>query len=347
MIKRIALKSFRKFSYLDLDTNHNLIILCGQNAIGKTTILEGIYVCSTGGSHKTRDIKDLIRYNEPYAKIHLEDTNQIFDVVISQKGRKMMINNNPILKLSDFIGKLQVIMFSPHDINLINGDKGLRRTFFDLELSLRSKEYLLLIQNFKIILKKRNELLKSNCADMVLINAITEEMNLRQDKIMTYRRKFIFSLNEELKKLKHSLGYDELVSILYKPSISDNVENLNQFYSEVLAQDKINKITNYGVHRDNYVFYLNGSEASKYASQGQQRSIALLLKIALCNLTLNATGKRPILLLDDVFSELDDIRCRSLVSFLSEENQTFITTTNLANIPIYLKEKAYIINLKE
>lgn len=347
MIKNITLKSFRRFSSFNLETNHNLIILCGQNAIGKTTILEAIYACSTGSSHKTKEIKDLIKYNDPYAKIHLNTTTNTFDVVISQKGRKMMINNNPILKLSDFIGRLQAIIFSPQDINLINGDKGLRRSFFDLEISLRSKKYLSMVQNFRIILRKRNELLKANCEDNALLDAITAEMNLRQEKIMIYRRKFIASLNEELNKLRNSLGYDELVSILYKPSLNESIVDLNKFYNNNLTQDRLNKITNYGIHRDNYIFYLNGYEASKYASQGQQRSIALLLKIALCNLTLRTTGCKPILLLDDVFSELDDVRCRSLIAFLSGENQTFITTTTVENIPTYLKERAYIINLKE
>ncbi len=345
MIKKIALKSFRRFSNLTLDTNYNLIILCGKNAVGKTSILEGIYVCSTGGSHKTKEIKDLIKHNEDYAKIHLEDTSRTIDVVISQKGRKMMINNNPILKLSDFIGNLQAIMFSPQDINLINGDKGLRRSFFDLELSLRSKEYLILIQEFKKILKKRNDILKSSSIDDVLLNVITKEMNIRQEKIMDFRNNFIDCLNEKLKMLRYSLGYDELVSIKYKPSLSGN--DLNQVYIDNLNQDKLTKITNYGVHRDNYIFFLNGKEAYRYASQGQQRSIALLLKIALCNLTLKMTGLKPILLLDDVFSELDDVRCKALVAFLSDEGQTFITTTTLANIPTYLQDKAYIINLKE
>ena len=306
MITNIRLKSLRRLKNISLNTNHKLIIFVGPNAIGKTTILEGIYVAAVGSSFKTRNFKELIRFNDSYTKISLTNDDNVYNVILSESGRKMLINGNSILKLSDYIGHFQTVLFSPTDVNFVKGEKGIRRSFFDLEISLRDKNYLKLIQDYKKILKKRNELLRLQNFDEILLDTLTKEMNKRQIKIIELREKMIQALNNEFKKLK-----------------------------------------NFGVHRDNYVFYLNDLEVSQYASEGQLRSVALILKIALASLTFKLNNIQPALLLDDVFSCLDDKRCSYLVKYLLDQNQAFITTTSIENIPSDLIHQAYIINLKE
>lgn len=345
MITAIRLKSLRRLKNVSLNTNHRLIILVGPNAIGKTTILEGIYVASVGSSFKTKDFKELIRFNDPYAKIALTNDDDNYEVILSQTGKKMLINGNPILKLSDYIGHFQTVLFSPTDINIVKGEKALRRNFFDLEISLRNKSYLKLIQDYKKLLKKRNELLKYPGFDEILLKSITKEMNLRQLKIMALREKMIKILNNEFENLKNILGYEELIKIKYLKSI--NTDDLDAFYDMKLEYDKNTHVTNFGVHRDNYIFYLNQLEASQFASEGQLRSVALILRIVLASLSFKLNKKEPALLLDDVFSCLDDRRCSCLVKYLLEQNQTFITTTSIENIPSDLINQAYIINLKE
>lgn len=345
MITNIELKSLRRLKHISLNTNHNLIILVGPNAIGKTTILEGIYLASVGASFKTKDFKELIRFDDSYAKITLNNDSDIYNIVLSNSGRKMMINGNPIMKLSDYIGHFQTVLFSPSDINIIKGEKSLRRNFFDLEISLRKKNYLKLVQNYKKLLKKRNDLLKLQNFDEVLLKTITTHMNEFQKLILEYREKMVGLLNEEFKSLVNILGYDELIKIKYISSLPK--DDLDAFYDSKLSYDKNVHVTSYGVHRDNYVFYINDLEASQYASEGQLRSIVLILKIALANLSYKLTNHIPTLLLDDVFSCLDDRRCSYLVEYLLKQSQAFITTTNIENIPNDLIKKSYIINLKE
>lgn len=345
MISNISIESLRKIKNINLNTNYNLIIFQGANAVGKTTILEGIYLSSTASSFKTRDIKSLIRFNDDFARVSVIDDNNKYDVVISSYGRKTLINDNVIPRLSDFIGNLQVVLFSPSDINIIKGERSIRRNFFDLEISLRNKGYLKLISEFKKLLKKRNEILKSESIDDILLKTITSQMNERQRSIIKLRTNFINDLNNELKLLSNVLGYDEVISIKYNPSLKE--EDLDKFYSKNLAYDKLTKITNYGIQKDDYVFYLNSLKSSLYASEGQQRSIALILKLALYKLSIKFTNKEPTLLLDDVFSTLDSIRCKNLVLYLKNIKQTFITTTSIENIPSELLEYAYIVNMKE
>lgn len=345
MILKVSIKSLRKIKKIDLNTNYNLIIFQGKNGIGKTTILEGIYLTSAGASFKTKDIKSLIRFNDDFAHVSVINDDDKYDVVISNQGRKTLINDNVILKLSDFIGNLQVVLFSPSDINIIKGERSLRRNFFDLEISLRNKSYLKLISEFKILLKKRNELLKLNQIDEVLLKTITSQMNERQKCIIKIRESFINELNTVLKYENGILGYDEVVSIKYNPSLKE--DDLDLFYTKNLAYDKLTKMTNYGIQKDDYIFYLNSLKSNMYSSEGQIRSIAIILKIALAKLSIKYTNKEPTLLLDDVFSSLDDTRCKNLVMYLKNIKQTFITTTSIDNIPSELLECAYIVNMKE
>lgn len=345
MITNIRLKSLRRLKNISLNTNHKLIIFVGPNAIGKTTILEGIYVAAVGSSFKTRNFKELIRFNDSYTKISLTNDDNVYNVILSESGRKMLINGNSILKLSDYIGHFQTVLFSPTDVNFVKGEKGIRRSFFDLEISLRDKNYLKLIQDYKKILKKRNELLRLQNFDEILLDTLTKEMNKRQIKIIELREKMIQALNNEFKNLKNVLGYEELIEIKYLKSVTS--KDLDDFYLNKLEYDKSTHITNFGVHRDNYVFYLNDLEVSQYASEGQLRSVALILKIALANLTFKLNNIQPALLLDDVFSCLDDKRCSYLVKYLLDQNQALITTTSIENIPSDLIHQAYIINLKE
>ena len=195
MITNIRLKSLRRLKNISLNTNHKLIIFVGPNAIGKTTILEGIYVAAVGSSFKTRNFKELIHFNDSYTKISLTNDDNVYNVILSESGRKMLINGNFILKLSDYIGHFQTVLFSPTDVNFVKGEKGIRRSFFDLEISLRDKNYLKLIQDYKKILKKRNELLRLQNFDEILLDTLTKEMNKRQIKIIELREKMIQALN--------------------------------------------------------------------------------------------------------------------------------------------------------
>lgn len=344
MINKIKLSNFRKYSFIELNVGYNLVILIGPNACGKTSILESIFLCSTSKSHRTNNYLEMIKENEKFSKIDLESDDLKINVILSEHGKKTSINKVEIKKISEFIGNLKTVLFSPSDLNLVIGEKILRRNFFDLEISLLDKQYLNLINEYKKILKNRNEILKNNVIDEVLLNVITTQLIDRAKNIIKIREKFINDLNNELKLLDSKLSSNELFKIIYNKSINTDIF---EFYKNKLNYDKVTKMTNYGPHRDDYIFYMNDKLIKNYCSQGQIRSFAIMLKIALFNLILKKTNKSPILLLDDVFSELDLNRQENLVSFLIDKPQTFITTTNLEGIPSKLLNKSHIINLKE
>lgn len=201
MITNIRLKSLRRLKNISLNTNHKLIIFVGPNAIGKTTILEGIYVAAVGSSFKTRNFKELIRFNDSYTKISLTNDDNVYNVILSESGRKMLIM--VILSLNYQIILVIFKRFYFHQLMLIllKVKKALEE-FFDLEISLRDKNYLKLIQDYKKILKKRNELLRLQNFDEILLDTLTKEMNKRQIKIIELREKMIQALNNEFKKFK-------------------------------------------------------------------------------------------------------------------------------------------------
>ncbi len=344
MINNIKLKNVRLYKDINLKINNNLVILVGPNACGKTTILEAIYLISKTKSHRTNDILNIIKENEDFSIIELSDDKN-YKMILSSEGKKLLINNILYKKQSDFIGNVKAIMFSPQDLNLVYGTKSIRRQFFNTELSIISKSYIYEINKYNKILKERNEILKNYDKNKnIILNVITEQLIESSKIIYKYRENFINNLNLYIKEIHKSL-YKEELYLKYLPSIKYS-EFMN-VYNEKLEYDILKKTTTRGVHRDDFSLILNGSDVINYASQGQVRSIVLSLKISLFYYMKKLFNNDIVLLLDDVFSELDNERVKSLVKFLINENQTFITTTSIDLIPFELKQKAQIVYIKK
>lgn len=344
MIKNISLLNFRRFNHLDLKISNNLLILIGANAVGKTTVLEAISLISTSKSHRTTDYTLMIQEKKDYAVVNI-DTDKHYEMILSQNGKKASINNVEYKKTSEFIGNLKSVLFSPEDLYLVIGTKSIRRNFLDLEISMLDKKYLSLVSDYKKLLKKRNDLLKQYSDDKkVLLDVITSELIEKCNGIMLYRSSFINTLNKYIHSLNDFLINNEVVTLEYRPSIP--LEDLEEAFKAKLNYDIQTKMTNYGVHRDDFKIILNNQEASQYASQGQIRGIAITIKIALLELIKAKTKDNVVLLLDDVFSELDDTRQSNLVKYLLGQGQSFITTTNVSSIPNELIKKAQIIKIE-
>ena len=345
MINSITLKNIRLYDNSTLNINNNLVILVGPNASGKTTILESIYLISKTKSHRTNYILNIIKKDSEFGIIEINNNSKKYKMIISKDGKQLLINNVLYKKNSDFIGNLKSIIFSPNDLNLVYGNKNNRRQFLNTEISIINKNYIYEINKYNKILKERNEILKSyDNNKKIILNVITEELIESGKIIYNFRNNFINELNVYLNKIHYEL-YGENLYIKYNPSIKlDMFENI---YKEKLEYDILTKSTSRGIHRDDFIFYINDNEASIYSSQGQIRSIVLSLKIALFHYMKKLFNNEIILLLDDVFSELDNQRIKSLVNYLINENQTFITTTSIDLIPSVLKNKAQIIYIKK
>jgi DNA replication and repair protein RecF len=231
-------------------------------------------------------------------------------------------------------------MFSPYDLELINGSKGFRRRFLDLEISLSDKVYLSSITAYKKLLKERNELLKSNNIDLIVLDIITKQLIEEIKIILDKRQKFIHKLNEELEKVSKELNVEK-IKLEYIKTYSDDI------YSSFKNKEKydiVSKTTNIGSHRDDFVIKINDKNAYEYASEGQIRTITIAIKLALKNILEN-DGYNPVLLLDDVFAALDQTRILSLIKYLKNSKQTFITTTSILDIPDELLSNALVIRM--
>jgi DNA replication and repair protein RecF len=334
-VNQISLSSFRNYQSLDIDFSKNTNILLGKNAQGKTSILEAIYMIGLTKSHKTTKDPDVIQSNAEFAKIkaecRLKDEDIHLEVVISKSGKKAKYNNIEVERLSEYVGLLNVVMFAPEDLNLIRGNPQNRRKFLDLEIGQMSKDYMYNLQNYKKVLKQRNDLLKSmqkeTSPNMMLLDIITDQLIDYLIQVVATRKRFIRKINEfalknyqELSKTKHRL------SIEYLPSVKDHYK---EEFQRKYQYDIITGSTSIGAHRDDVEFYIDDFTIKTHGSQGELRTAVLAIKLALVDFIYEFTKSYPILLLDDVFSELDQERQKGLFDYISDKTQTFITTTEL------------------
>lgn len=341
MIQSLRLKNFRKFKEISLDLNSKIVILTGSNGIGKTTILEAIYLIATTKSHRTTELSSLITEEENFSLIELQ-TDQKFKLMLNKEEKKAFINDISYPKFSDFIGQIPVILFSPSDMELLKGSKSVRRRFLDLEISLLDKAYLRLIMTYKRLLKERNEILKvfSDEKELVL-QVITTQMLELIEKIYRKRTTFLSQLNSFLSKICRDLKMED-IKLSYLASYS--LENLEKCFLSKRKTDLATKTTNIGIHRDDFLIEMNGQSAKEFASEGQGRNIVLAIKLAIMEF-YKQSKKDVILLLDDVFSSMDQKRINHILEYVKQEPQTLITTTSIFNIPDDLIRDAKIIKL--
>lgn len=342
IIKKLILNNYRNHKKREINFKEGLNIIVGNNAVGKTNIVEAIYFASLGKSLKTNNIKELVNFNEEnayvkviYLKNNQENTIE-FGLSIDNKKR-IAVNKEAIKSIKDLLGNLNTIYFTPDELRIIKESPNIRRRFLDITLSQHSKTYYQDLIEYGKILKNRNILLKNENIDLNLLDSINKELAKVAIKIIKTREELIASLNEYIEKIHYNLTQNkELLKIDY---INDLIiykeeERYTKFIEKLeknLKVDKINKTTTYGPHRDDIEFYINNLNAKKYASQGQQRTIALSLKLAEAQYLYEKTKSKPIILLDDVLSELDEKRSEMLIKYV-KNYQTIITTTNKIDI---------------
>ncbi len=312
MITQINLKSFRCFNNLLLDVSNSLVILSGKNATGKTSILEALYLCSTGKSHRTNDLETVIHKEDPFSIIDI-NADKKYKYVIGKDSRSVFINKNEIKKVSEFVGNLPVILYSPDDISLVKGSKSDKRRFLDMEISLLDKRYLKSINTYKKLILERNELLKQQNVDKTMLDVLTNSIAEFTLTIYQKRISFINRMNEILKDITFNLN-TEKIRLIYKSTY--NPSNILESFKKHEKNDFLMKSTGIGAHRDDFIIEMDDLDAKEYASEGQSRLICIVIKLALKEYIKEISNKNPILLLDDVFAALDKTRIRSLVQYI-------------------------------
>lgn len=347
MIKEINLKNFRRFEKLKLDINSNIVILVGQNACGKTSVLESISLASITKSHRTNNLKEIIKENSLYSDVNINYEDKNYRIVLSNTGKMVQINNIEQSKLSEYIGKFPTIFFSPSDLDIIISSPTLRRQFINQEISQISQKYIKNLNTYNHLLQERNILLKemTEVSNTRLLDVLTSQLIEEGKKIITDRMKFINEINKEINNIHSKINSNEFIKLVYQPSTP--LDRIEEIFESKKMTDILSHQTNYGIQRDEIIFLINDKNVSKFASQGQIRNVILSTKLALCKIIYKYKKKYPILLLDDVLSELDITRQNNLLNLLREFNdiQTFITTVDISSLNKEILKNYQIIKL--
>ena len=342
MINKITLDNFRLFNHLELNTSSSLIIIQGLNAMGKTSILESIFLSSSLKSFRTSNIAELIKDDKEYLKTVIS-TGAEYKIIISKEEKAYFINGEKIKKASSFIGNLKSVIVSPKDIDIIVGTKSIKRDFLDLSISLCDKEYLKYLFNYRHLLQERNDYLKKS-NDKTYLNIITDNL-INVIRVLSDKRiKFIDRLNNNLSIITKGLKIND-INLEYKASYDLN--DIKKSFDNKIEYDYLTKTTNIGIHRDYFFINYGGKDANKYASEGEKRIIITAIKLALKEDIKNVTGEDAVLLLDDVFASLDRNKISALVDYVKNTNQTFISATSLLEVPKELLKSALVIKIND
>lgn len=355
-LSKLELINFRNYKKIKINLNKNINIFIGNNGQGKTNILEAIYILAITKSHRYGDQINLIRKEMELAKIKgiLKKDRIISDleINISKNSKKISINSSEIKKLSDYITNMNVIMFTPDDLDIIKGSPQIRRNLLNIEISQLDKNYVKYLNEYNKILKMRNEYLKTlyinNIGDKRYLDIITDNLIDRAIYIYKKRFEFIEKLNNNLESIYYNItGYKDL-KIIYNSLELDKYDEeyiknklKSKFESNYKKELAIGS-TLYGPHRDDLLFKIGDDDVRIFSSQGGQRLAVVALKLAEIPIFKEITGYYPILLLDDIFSEIDGKKRNKLIKYINNDFQTIITTTDLKNVNKKLIENAKI-----
>ena len=335
IIKSIELNNFRNYENLNISFEEGINILYGNNAQGKTNLLEAAYFSGTSKSHKTAKDKELIKFDKEEAHIKTcvkkGEDDLLIDIHLKKNRPKgIAINKSPIKKVSDLFGNLNIVFFSPEDLNIIKESPTERRRFIDQELCQIDRIYLHNLTNYNKALAQRNKLLK----DINFHPSLKETLSVWDDQLVNFgknviskRSDFINELSKIVSRIHTKItGIDTPLVMIYEKNIEP--ENFSEELIKNHDKDLRFENTSVGPHRDDISFYLDGIDIRKFGSQGQQRTVALCLKLAEIEIVKKTIGDNPVLLLDDVMSELDSSRQSFLLENINT-TQTIITCTGI------------------
>jgi DNA replication and repair protein RecF len=342
-IQQLTLQNYRNYEHQSVSFEDGVNVFIGENAQGKTNVLESIYLLAIGKSHRTNKDSDLVRQHSDEARIDAviqrEGRTANLSMVFGQQGKKASVNGILQSKMTDFIGHFQVVLFAPEDLQLVKGGPGLRRRFIDMELGQTQPAYLYHLSHYQRALQQRNVLLKQGMVDEILLDSLDEQLVEHGVQVLLRRSKFIRDIAHLADEVYGAISADrESLTVTYTNSIPglDEITDANMTTEAFIrglrtkrGSDRQIGYTSIGPHRDDMVFHLNGQAVQSFASQGQQRTIALSLRLAEIDFIYREIHEYPVLLLDDVLSELDDMRQTNLVLSMSKKVQTIITATSL------------------
>lgn len=363
-LTELNLHHFRNYNEAQVEFSPQINVLIGENAQGKTNLLESIYVLAMTRSHRTNNDRELIEFGKDAAQIKGTVQRELgslkLELDIGKHGKKAKANHLEKARLSEYLGQLNVILFAPEDLALVKGAPTVRRRFIDMEFGQVSPKYLHDLTQYRDILKQRNRYLKQlqshEAQDQLYLEVLSEQLAAVGGAIISQRVKFLSELEGYAQELHQSITQGrENLTFEYSSAVKDAStltevelsEALMDLYRQNQSKEIFQGTTLYGPHRDDVRFLINHKNVQTYGSQGQQRTTALSVKLAEIDLMKNQTGEYPILLLDDVLSELDGARQTHLLKTIQDKIQTFLTTPGLSDVARNLIKEPRIFHIRD
>lgn len=362
-VSKISLVNFRNYSNISINLGEKMNIFVGDNAQGKTNILEAITILALTKSHRVGTNPNIIQFNKKKCQLkgNIKKDRIIskLEVEITDEYKKLRINKTDIKKVADYISFLNVIVFTPDDLEIIKGSPSIRRNLLNIQLSQISKVYLNTYNEYNKILKTRNEYLKilfnNSIADKTYLDILTDKLIEKAVIIYKKRKEYIDLINNSIDDYYKDISNDDGIKIVYLPNIDivsyddDTIlSNLKDKFSKNYNKELNYGMTMYGPHRDDFYFDYKGNDLKYFGSQGQQKLAILSFKLSEIPIFVNLGGSEPVLLLDDIFSELDIKKRNRLLKIINLNGiQSIITTTDLKNINKKYLTDAYVYEVKQ
>ena len=356
-LSKIELSHFRNYKKEKVKLSSTINIFIGDNAQGKTNILESIYILALTKSHRVGFENNIIENGYEACKISgsLRDNDSLKDMslLVNIENKKVFINDKEVKKIADYISNLNVIMFCPNDLDIIHGSPQVRRNLLNIQISQLYPFYVNYLNEYNRLLKNRNEYLKqmniNGITDNRYLDIINEKLVDRGASIYLYRKKYLDYINSKIGDIYKNIIDIKNLNVVYENNIDItdfDVESIKKVFlkklNSNLKREMMQGMTLFGPHRDDFSFYIKDNNLKYYGSQGQQRLAIISFKLAEVGLFIEEKNTSPILLLDDIFSELDIKKRNMLIKYIPEEVQTIITTTDLKNIQKRVISKAKI-----
>ncbi len=337
IIRKLKLRNFRNYEDESIEFSPSMNVITGENAQGKTNLLESLVYLSLTRSHRISDDRKLIREGCEFADItclYEDGSEKEIEAIIHSKGKTLKVRNQPVRRSSEFIGLFNVVLFAPDDLRMFSDAPQERRRVMNQEITKISPLYLLSLNRYQNLLKERNLILKNPYIDETYLDTLDERMAEEEVMIVTERRKFVKGISEWFPELYKELSISEdEADVKYSCCTESTGEALKadllQMHRSSREKDLERRTTTSGIHREDMIFLLNGKNLIQTASQGQKRMSMLVFKMALMRYIKAETGKSPVLLLDDVLSELDRNRQKKLLEMVTDNGQCILTATEL------------------
>lgn len=333
-ILKLKLNSFRNIDEIEIFPDRGMNVICGENAQGKTNIIEGIWTLTGAKSFRGAKDSEFIKFGSEYALIEAEFISEEIrkqEKIVIKEKKEAYLNGKKQGKASDIIGNLNAIVFSPADLRLLTDGPSIRRRFLDLSIGQLYPSYVEILKAYMRAVTQRNSIIKELRFDStvsIMLDVFEKEIAINGRKIVELRKRYIENLNFYLPNIYSGISAGK--EILETEYISENIENLEEKLQDKRKEDMYSGVTSIGPHRDDLIFKINGINARSFASQGQKRSIALSLKLAEAEVIKKNVGECPICLMDDVMSELDPERQNFILNHI-QEMQVFLTCCDPSN----------------